>query len=843
MQQIYNKKIYWRLRYFKGKVIFLLKRKGYQISEQAKQEVDNVKFVNRQAKATVINAIKSIIFIASIFLVEYLGNAIFEPKNRFLLPNWILRFHGYIPIPNYSRDRDAIIEFLSVIASVSGVILALFYPVLATIASTGYAKVNSNIRYLLFSERDTLGYLRILTYLTASSILSLLFLSLGLLPGNLVLGILGFGSIIALFGILKIGFGVYNFFDPSTLSKIAMQKLVESIRNVTEEGAFWEDRNFQNHNRLLAHEQLENLSLINSLCIKDGDLLESSFKKNAEVIFRIFQYYISAKQKIPTKSSWFPDTYIHRSFFESDMSSRGLSKSTMTLIQPIVQKDSYWFEDKISSCIQNGIASLEKMNRIDAVSSMILSSESLFKSLSYELNTRSASQILSYYLDSTLASLNSKAHTELPPRYDDLKRQMILLESYTMCLLKFQIFTLDRIKDYNAEKFESEFCKINFSSIASLYDCDFIPEVRKKLEQYFEYINNEKFAEGKRVTPDWYILQDLASIHLMTCKSLFNEILTLIDTNFIPLLNSSNNLNPLVLSFAGQLGLETANKIRYRLHFLRESFNSLDAFELCKKEFAWEKPDLKSAEEKLAALEDLCYSIIVSNIINISEIPWTSENPDIFGHSYSLISSRIDSQFCNNEITKFLQTFPVFLNSSLAAFNKIQKEFKHYYRPQNIAYQTLLDAMEISGYGYIYSILYGEPKYWKCISDSWNDSFLASEENIKLLVSYYGYYKNSLNGTGINFNEKFEREKSLRNTVERLQINPKGVNDWLVRQFLPTSPYNHSFYDVAELFIELYLFSFIAAKPSTSIIRRDLFDRLTYHLNQPSAAEDVFDDE
>ena len=109
----------------------------------------------------------------------------------------------------------------------------MFYPVLATIASTAYAKVNANIRNLLFYDKETQNFLKRLTFLTAFSIALLLFLSLGYKPRTLILSFITLYSLITLFGILKIGLGVYEFLDPSMLSRIVFDKLSQNINDVT----------------------------------------------------------------------------------------------------------------------------------------------------------------------------------------------------------------------------------------------------------------------------------------------------------------------------------------------------------------------------------------------------------------------------------------------------------------------------------------------------------------------------------------------------------------------------------------------------------------------------------
>jgi hypothetical protein len=134
--------------------------------------------------------------------------------------------------------------------------------------------------------------------------------------------------------------------------------------------------------------------------------------------------------------------------------------------------------------------------------------------------------------------------------------------------------------------------------------------------------------------------------------------------------------------------------------------------------------------------------------------------------------------------------------------------------------------MEISGYAYIYSELYSSPKYWEEVKKAWDESFLPSKENIELLVTYYIYYKTNLYGTGINYTNKHQRERTLSDVTQELSIRVMEITDFFVRLFVSDDPYHHNYYDVAELFIELYLFTFVEAKDSTCKIKRDIFNQL-----------------
>jgi hypothetical protein len=71
-------------------------------------------------------------------------------------------------------------------------------------------------------------------------------------------------------------------------------------------------------------------------------------------------------------------------------------------------------------------------------------------------------------------------------------------------------------------------------------------------------------------------------------------------------------------------------------------------------------------------------------------------------------------------------------------------------------------------------------------------------------------------------------------TYPILSIYFSGTNRNCTRLFISEDPYHHNFYDVAELFIELYLFTFIEAKDSTSKIKRNIFNQWSRYINNPN---------
>jgi hypothetical protein len=782
-------------------------------------------------KLTFWSIIKAVSVVFLLFFIEHFATVFWE-SNLNTLPSWLVDLQKRIPKPMYPEDRDAIVELISVIASITGVILALFYPILATIASTAYAKVHASIRNLLLYEEETQSYLRRLTYLTACSITVLLFLSFHHLPGNLVLSFLALYCFTTLFGILKIGLGVYNFFEPSTLSSIVVNESIETIKNVTTDGEAWNDANFQKHYHKLATQQTENLSLITSLCLKDDDLKETSFISSIRSSFFILNYYLASKPKIPIDSLWFPITFQFISYFEGDMNRRTMAKNTNTYIQPKQMQNHFWFEERIIGNISVGIESIVKSGQIKAFGKTMELSYSIINSLSWSTDIKTL-QVLLKKLNYNIKTISNKKRKEAEIiNYDEWREELICVEIYCNVILRFQAGFFERISQIDSTKILNEYSKINWNKNDSIYKSDFIPDLYDTLNRYSLFVNNEQDIEGKQVTPDWYFKQGVTAEYLFKITAKIIETIKLFDTYLLSVakhFDSENNA--LLCSYSIHIGLELIHKIRHRMESVNSSLNDLDTLEVCKGEFNWSKLNLAEIESILKGYEQESLLLISSNIEKLSALKWEDQYPDVFAQSYSILSTHIDNSFGEVNSEQVNKYFPKFLKAAVEGFNLLNRRYQGSSNIMN-SHQTLLDLMEISGYAYIYSVIYSDSSYWINVTKSWDNDFLANTDNIKLLVQIYSYSKNGIS-IGINYIEKTQRENTFNAVKEKMGLTPRSTDDILVQPFLQDSLHSGDF---IELFIEIYLFTFVEAKDAVSSLKkRDMFERIIWHINNPKS--------
>lgn len=819
----YHSEKYWKNRDRIYKWKFGLRKRLYSFSKFRKDQTYKRKSFWAHLTLTLWNIVKAIVFVFILFTIEYAAN-IFWISYLDNIPSWLVSVQNAVPKPTYPNDRDAIIELLSIIASVTGVILALFYPVIATIASTAYAKVHTNVRSLLLSEKETQGYLRRLTYLTAFSLVVLLMVSFGYKPGNLILTFLLLYCLIVLFGILKIGLGVYNLLEPTSLLGLVIEKLKTSIEEVTSQSPYYDDRSFQNFHRQIANDQIENMELITNLSINNG-FQESSFLKCNRNSFSTLNFYLGSKATIPRNSEWFPMFITHKSYFESDMTARGLSKNTSTYVQPKQEKNNLWFEERIIESASKAINQVISIGRHDLLGKSIIEAQNTIELLGRQFNIVVAEKLLKE-LKVCLIDLSKKLDLESKSTdYSDWRSELESIEAYTYTVFAFQFGLLVQIGRLNSTNFASQYNTIDWQDNSSIYKTSFIPELHSSLDRFIENHKNEIAVEGKRITPDWYYKQSLCAQYLMIVSKKLHDSIELTDKYLVEVANLLDKSEmPLLASLTCHVGLEVIGKIRFRLEESKRVLDGLDIFEKSKGEFTWSKPDYEAIEKSLVKYERRFVGLTVKNIIKISELDWTNNFPDVFAQSYSITSTYLNLFFQENDEQLFAKTFPQFLKAAFKAFENNNRNFKHYNMPQNISYQTLLDLLEISGYAYIYSEIHGG-NYWETTRKAWNEEFVPLESNINTLAGYYQYYKSSLYGTGINYTDHSEREKALRDVVRKQNI--RTSSNPLVNIFIPDSDFGSIHYSTAELFLELYLFTFMDAKNAASNMqRREIFNQM-----------------
>jgi hypothetical protein len=774
------------------------------------------------------NIIRSIFFVMFLFIIEYYLQQLYDGNIK-QLSKKLIKAIDLIPKPTYPKSDDSVTQFISLIASVSGVLLALFYPILATIASTGYAKVNSSIRNLIFIEPVTQNYLKQLAFLTAYSILTLLFITFGYNPGNLVLSILLFLSLSSLFSLLQIGAGVYNLFEPDTLIRIVNKEIKSDIKNVTISSVYWENENFQKYFRTKTEKNIEKVRLIMELSIDSVTINKQSFLNTVTLTYSILNYYLINKNRIPIKSKWFKNRNYHESFFETSDHIRQLSTSTNTYIQSKTEANKSWFEDEIFEILNVFGEKMTPHINHEIKTEFLLKSSNTLQYFGNNFELDFANKLIT----GNLSLIEKSLIVDTTKSYQLSKSNLALAEGFIRSIVAFQISYFNTIEYFSVEKINTEISKINWNKKESLYKTELPKQLYKVLEKYYDNIKNEIYVDGKKITPDWYILQHLSAEYLILVDKTFIETLNQIDEFIISLINTAKaNDDSLLVSFICHLAYELIHKIEFRVARTIEILEKYNQNNLYKGEFRWKEIDRDGIKQRATSLREKIITEISDNIEKIYTVKWSEDYPDVFGQSFSILSNEISNCYINKDLSKFEILLKPFIKSSLGGFYSIYDRNKgKYIYEYEIIYQLHIELFQISGLSYIYSVLTGIP-FWEKVVEIW-DGINITKPELDVFMGSYIFYKNHKFSTGHNFHDNLNRSKLLSNFVKENAIDISEFKNNLIVKYLRSETINNNDYE--EIFIELYLFTFIFAKENASSLsltrRRDLFEKII-HLSE-----------
>lgn len=823
--KLYDKEIYWTIKEKKRLIKLKFNIFKFRTAQKFDFEKENFSYSRFYLLAFLKNIVRSIIYVISLFIIEYFAQSFYN-KNTLFLPTGIVKIIEFLPKPIYPESNDSVTQFISLIASVSGVLLALFYPILATIASTGYAKVNSSIRNLIFIEPVTQNYLRKLAFLTSYSIITLLLVTFGFKPGSLVLLVLLFLSLTSLFSLLRLGAGVYNLFEPDTLLNIVNKEIKEDIKNVTIESIYWNNITFQNHFRGKAEKNIDKIRLIIELSFDAVLINKQSFFNTISRTYSLLNHYSLQKSKIPVKSKWFKNKEYHKSFFETADHIRQTSINTRTYVQSTNDANHLWFEEEIFEILNELGKKLIIASNYEITSEYLLKSMNTLQYYGHTFEFKSADKLLIENLSVTKNSISEVKHNS----YKESKANLILAETYVRSLGNFQISLFNAIEEISVEKFNNEVKKINWNKKESIYESKLPKHLYPLFEKYYNSINNEISIEKKRITPDWYIIQHSTAEYLMLIEKEFAQTINQLDKFINPLIEKSKEKRDfLTVSFLCHLTLELTNKIEFRINRIDKIVESFSKNNLYKGNFHWSKIDISKVNKEIDLVREKIFFETSENIDKINTVEWSEDYPDIFGRSFSILSEELINCLNDKDLIKFKKLFSPFLKSSLIAFYSLYSRYKgKYIHHSEIVYQIHIELFQITGLCYIYSELTNIP-FWNTAIETWNENNFSKTE-IEIFISSYVFYRKDKLGVGHNFHENNNRSKNITEFIKTNHINKNTFKKNIISKYITDNGYRENDYE--EIFIEFYLLTFTDAKDSaiylSKINQRDLFTEILH---------------
>ena len=821
---------------------FIFKRRYYSFQDKIFALRVNFNISRTYWKLSIFQILKSVLFVIFFLVIE--GFLIqFGKQNWNNLPNFIQRIYLILPVISETKDySNLIIPFLSIIASVNGLILALFFPIITSIITAAFVKVPGDVRFLLLKEPNTQNFIKNITFILSLSILSIFSIIIDHKPEILILSLITLLSLRGFYYLIKIGFGIFQYFDPSSLTKIIIQDIYKNFQYATVKGRYYKDKNFQHNYYLYTYKSIEQLKILIGIITQENFLQSSSFRETINSILVFLEIYQENKYNIPLDSLWFQKTVKHQSPFTTNYFKKQLSLEFDTIIQPEQVSDFDWIEKSLINLIFDGLNDLSGDRKFETIYLILNNLGNISEKIGLLYNINLLGVIILKCNQLIINLFPEKYNDEFSNNIDLSGQYMNLgiLECYFKIYQRFELGMFKKCILLENTNFRSLIDNLHpkFNKLEGLNINSIVPSLKTSLLKIKELIDNEKSIEGKIVTPSWFIIQYAASDYILDFKNVMDKLSKSFELYSQTISFFETNNNKSYASFCQLLGIE--NLTFQNKHFER-TFEIIRNFDVLKKnvDTTWIPLNFDIWTDNFTKIR-ISYLVDLSgNLLYLTYLKKSDELPDIFGQAYSIISKELNEAMFYKNSSLFSTLFNTFLPSAIIAAENLLKEAK--VKDQSIDWQikvsnqTIFDLLDICGIALIYSELYNDDSYKMTIFSTWDRYFelmnsqdpIYERRSIESFVLRYSMAQNHLYGMDLNFEQKELRKQLLRRKFKELHLisefdifnhkleikkNDYIIDNPLLELICPRDEYFSFYYDFSEIFLELFLLCRLSSK-------------------------------
>lgn len=657
----------------------------------------------------------------------------------------ILQASSRFYVSPFVLDKSAIDTLLTVIASVSGVFLGLYFTAISGIASSFLTRATPDVRQFFLSIPTGQQYIRTVAMTGIIAIFYIATKSLGYVINPLGIAFLALLAAYIIIRFWTVGSSVFDAMEPSSSMPWITRDAFNFIKGAAPPGFRWKTPVMQNHQRRRAAYQvtlIDNLLKFDVLEIKisDGELLTA-----LRYVGGLLTAYRDQKQKIPTESLWYKTKVLSENWAFADSTRVLLAINTGTTLQPKTIKDLTWLEEQLDD-IAIYILGLFLSERRDGGVNFASAFQGLETLVSVaEAYGSDLDEAAAKMLVNKVGRLNSIAYAIIPGQDESQKRkgQIAFVDSQGRLAIAILLGLLKYLDARSAASLSAAISKIDWGSKSSPYLTGLPSPVLGRIEALAAQLRSEQTIEGRRISPDWYVETQVAQQYLFSVgkyfsyvKSLHNDYFEKMLAHFLIQGSERWDLAVHVL----QRWLEFSEKYGALIKIMRKHVEDCEQFKKIG-DLPWPKIDFD--EEECIALERAKDVVdrLVRLLPKLQTLVVGEEFPDYFGQAL-ILGLRACYEACeNNHPDRLRRIFPTVFAASLAAHKIVGEKVQNWDQEESkIIYSTepLVNLFEISGYAKLYADLHENPALWSAVETIWTVYFAASDaEDARKIMRYF----------------------------------------------------------------------------------------------------------
>lgn len=718
-------KFFWRIQEKKDKFIFNIKKFLFYSKKSISNKLESKESYKLFTKWSFIN---TIYVIAATFILQVI--------NPYIYP-WIQSLlHGTIKPDNVVFKLNEVtnseyITFLTAIAALGGVFIALYFSSLSAINATLYSNFSKDLRNLLYRDKISVTYIRSLSLTIFFAFTLIGFYLLGYEKIYIAIPILLILIGFTIFSYNGMGNRMHELLNVDTLSYSIFKNIYKYIDNIIKKDIYSKDRNFQNHYFTLTSEELKLLTSLLETSLTNYKIHNTSLQNIHLNILNLLAYYQSKKRFISNESLWYMQKYEYKDLYKmGNLSEINIYLQSGSIPHGENKSDLFWIEDKIVYYVIRILINKVENNEIEDYQNILTNLLEYIKILVKYGNIKYAINIANE-LKKAIFSSDSIENSKL-----------ILLTDYIYALPAEIILTFFReIKIYSY----SEISKIvNGNNLSKDYAKEkFNENLSETLNWLQKKLDLEIKAEGREISPKWYQLE----IIMLTYSKQFVEDIEAINSLFDEFFDNDLEAKDIQLySMVLNRKWECINKYMFNYHLIERILTEYTEKRKID-DLDWKKFSINEFKNKNESIKNR-YIVEIGNILNKVEERKNTDKPDIKGFFLQITSDNLIELTIKKSYEDLLTIYPKFFLSCMTKYYDLRPNFninidKLDIRKENefiLSFLPIMNLIELTGLINIILEFHEETRTWEQIENYWltllnNEEKFLSIDFLEMVIS------------------------------------------------------------------------------------------------------------
>ncbi|MEI8174420.1 MAG: hypothetical protein WCG28_00545 [bacterium] len=653
--------------------------------------------------------------------------------------------NNYYPV-NIGYQKEAIDTFLSVVASISGVFLGLYFTAISGIASSYLLRAPQNVKQFFLTEPRGQQYVRTIAITGIVSVFYIVFKSFDqtIHPAGL-----GFLSLLVAYIVIRfwqVGTNVFYSLEPQFALPWITRDILFSMKNIAPPGFQWNTPAIQNHHRGLASSKfalIKNLVRFgkNEMKISDEQLITSM-----GYIGGLLFSYADFKKKTPTQSYWFETKNEFQDWGLASSSEIAIALSTGTSLQPKNVRNYTWYEDEVLNIAAEVFSSFADSTRVISSARALDVLVDVAEIYAQDFDTKSAELLFKKTKPVRDRLFMIQANDVKQPLF---KEQLAFVDAQGRLATSALLGLVKYLDANSCESVAKRIADIKWlSGKKHVYLTGLPGSMLPRLESLQNDLENEKTIEGELLTADWYIKAFCFQQYLFSLQNYFNFIKSLHTDHFQSCLDGllSSQQLPLAVHLV-QRWKEYSVKYRRLVFELKKHVECSNKNRLLG-DLPWVDFDFEKEEKLALGRENDVTDKMIQLLPQLTKLVVTDGLPDYFGQALTEGIQACYDACEENDPERLKKILPAVFSASLSAYDRLREKVKDWSQlDSQVAFvgEPLENLFEISGYAKLYAELYQSPEIWNVFKNLWNTYFAAVDaKKVIEMIAAITRYRDSL---------------------------------------------------------------------------------------------------